>query len=405
MSVSASPPGPLTVIDCSPSDAFQYVTTQLIGQVVEVRCDDGNQYIGIFSLSSYSNDNTILLRQVCNLNKHDEKPLPRKKITLDSILEINAASATLIPPNVQSNAFTDITISQKYKQNGEDRELVPFSFLTSGNDNKWSMPLDEKSGDMNWDQIGVNERNFKVESVYRGEFDRPEMPANLTPEDYRRAEQIGREIEKKKTNNRVLAEDRGQSTPADYDEDAKYSRVDTTNTRPPEKPSNWQRLKQEKALQKKAEAQSLAQNLLKRKQDNVASHNSSSENLIETPSTTSPEPSLPSRLTPDIPPESSAAADALDLSKLVRNSKPFVSKKQTQQPVNSLPPAVQPQPAYATHTMTPTAAFVPQAYQPQMMMYPNQQFYGQGYPQMYAQTYPQTPYYPSQYPSMNPQYY
>ncbi|KAF2615508.1 hypothetical protein F2Q70_00009968 [Brassica cretica] len=244
-------------------DSLVYLTTCMIGHLVEAHLKNGSIYSGIFHAADVKKDFGIVLK-MASLVKNGTLPGHKSRsqfvrkppyktfiIPADELVQVVAKDLSVFSDGklkaVQSEKsvelLTDSSISKSCRvdQGRELKPWVPDGEAPEGLDNVFDKPwkryihtyfdfmqiylLDASGG---WDQFKVNQERFGVKSTFNEEMYTTPLDRGLrTRELEEKAGEIAREIEGEKTGDLHVAEERGLQVNEkfDTDEEAKYSAV------------------------------------------------------------------------------------------------------------------------------------------------------------------------------------
>ncbi|CAN6483797.1 unnamed protein product [Victoria cruziana] len=232
----------------SPSrDRLLFLTTSLIGQIVEVQVKNGSIFTGIFHATSAEKEIGIVLK-MARLTKDafikGQKPFsdfsnkaPSKTMIIPSkeLVQVMAKDVPLATNGVvnghahekQQDIMIDSLISQSHHVEVE-RKLEPW---VPDEDIPQCLELEnifQNTWIRNWDQFEANEALFGVKStfdeeLYTTKLEKGPQMKELEKEAWR----IAREIEGEKTQDIHLAEERGVNFPEGFelDEESRFSSV------------------------------------------------------------------------------------------------------------------------------------------------------------------------------------
>ncbi|XP_048632378.1 uncharacterized protein LOC106439347 isoform X2 [Brassica napus] len=227
-------------------DSLVYLTTCMIGHLVEAYLKNGSVYSGIFHAAHVEKDFGIVLKMASlvkdgTLRGHKSRsefvrkpPYKTFIITGDELVQVVAKDLSVISDGklkaVQSEKsvelLTDSSISKscRFDQGRELKHWVPDGQAPEGLDNVFDKPW-KRGG---WDQFKVNQERFGVMSTFNEEMYTTPLDRGLwTRELEEKAREIAREIEGENTGDLHVAEERGLQVNEkfDTDEEAKYSAV------------------------------------------------------------------------------------------------------------------------------------------------------------------------------------
>ncbi|WZY83782.1 hypothetical protein YC2023_030166 [Brassica napus] len=250
-------------------DSLVYLTTCMIGHLVEAYLKNGSVYSGIFHAAHVEKDFGEALRIVLKmaslvkdgtLRGHKSRsefvrkpPYKTFIITGDELVQVVAKDLSVISDGklkaVQSEKsvelLTDSSISKscRFDQGRELKHWVPDGQAPEGLDNEEPLVNVHKirkiavsislttwlfAGSGGWDQFKVNQERFGVMSTFNEEMYTTPLDRGLwTRELEEKAREIAREIEGENTGDLHVAEERGLQVNEkfDTDEEAKYSAV------------------------------------------------------------------------------------------------------------------------------------------------------------------------------------
>ncbi|CAN6819271.1 unnamed protein product, partial [Brassica oleracea] len=227
-------------------DSLVYLTTCMIGHLVEAHLKNGSIYSGIFHAADVKKDFGIVLK-MASLVKDGTLPGHKSRsqfvrkppyktfiIPADELLQVVAKDLSVFSDGklkaVQSEKsvelLTDSSISKSCRvdQGRELKPWVPDGEAPEGLDNVFDKPW-KRGG---WDQFKVNQERFGVKSTFNEEMYTTPLDRGLrTRELEEKAGEIAREIEGENTGDLHVAEERGLQVNEkfDTDEEAKYSAV------------------------------------------------------------------------------------------------------------------------------------------------------------------------------------
>ncbi|WZZ42467.1 hypothetical protein YC2023_038726 [Brassica napus] len=227
-------------------DSLVYLTTCMIGHLVEAHLKNGSIYSGIFHAADVKKDFGIVLK-MASLVKDGTLPGHKSRsqfvrkppyktfiIPADELLQVVAKDLSVFSDGklkaVQSEKsvelLTDSSISKSCRvdQGRELKPWVPDGEAPEGLDNVFDKPW-KRGG---WDQFKVNQERFGVKSTFNEEMYTTPLDRGLrTRELEEKAGEIAREIEGENTGDLHVAEERGLQVndKFDTDEEAKYSAV------------------------------------------------------------------------------------------------------------------------------------------------------------------------------------
>ncbi|CAF2127534.1 unnamed protein product [Brassica napus] len=227
-------------------DSLVYLTTCMIGHLVEAYLKNGSVYSGIFHAADVEKDFGIVLKMASlvkdgTLRGHKSRsefvrkpPYKTFIITGDELVQVVAKDLSVFSDGklkaVQSEKsvelLTDSSISKSCRvdQGRELKHWVPDGQAPEGLDNVFDKPW-KRGG---WDQFKVNQERFGVMSTFNEEMYTTPLDRGLwTRELEEKAREIAREIEGENTGDLHVAEERGLQVNEkfDTDEEAKYSAV------------------------------------------------------------------------------------------------------------------------------------------------------------------------------------
>ncbi|CAH8370000.1 unnamed protein product [Eruca vesicaria subsp. sativa] len=227
-------------------DGLVYLTTCMIGHLVEAHLKDGSVYSGIFHAADVDKDFGIILKRASLIKDGTlegqesgsevvRKPTTKKLVYIpaDELVQVVAKDLSVSSDGmlnaVQSEKsvelLTDSSISKSCHV-GQGRELkpwVPDEEAPEGLDDVFDESL--KRG---WDQFKVNEELFGVTSTFNEEMYTTTLDrGSRTRELEEKAMSVAKEIEDENTGDLHVAEERGLQVneKVDTDEEAKYSAV------------------------------------------------------------------------------------------------------------------------------------------------------------------------------------
>ncbi|XP_033142293.1 polyadenylate-binding protein-interacting protein 4 isoform X2 [Brassica rapa] len=227
-------------------DSLVYLTTCMIGHLVEAYLKNGSVYSGIFHAADVEKDFGIVLKMASlvkdgTLRGHKSRsefvrkpPYKTFIITGDELVQVVAKDLSVFSDGklkaVQSEKsvelLTDSSISKSCRvdQGRELKPWLPDGQVPEGLDNVFDKPW-KRGG---WDQFKVNQERFGVRSTFNEEMYTTPLDRGLwTRELEEKAREIAREIEGENTGDLHVAEERGLQVNEkfDTDEEAKYSAV------------------------------------------------------------------------------------------------------------------------------------------------------------------------------------
>ncbi|CAH8293929.1 unnamed protein product [Eruca vesicaria subsp. sativa] len=231
-------------------DSLVYLTTCMIGHLVEVHLNNGSVYSGIFHAADVESDFGIVLKMAslikdCTLRGHKSRsdffrkpPFKTLIIHADELVQVVAEDLSVSSDGmlnaVQSEKpvelLTDSSIS-KSRHVDLGRELIPWE--PDGNVPQGLDNVFDQTWNRGWDQFKVNESQFGVKSTYDEEQYTTKLSSTQTRELEERARRIEREIEGENTGDGHVAEERGLqlNEKSDIDEETKYSAVRRDDSR------------------------------------------------------------------------------------------------------------------------------------------------------------------------------
>lgn len=221
----------------SQSARFIFTLLNLVGQTVRVRTSDGAVYSGLFltAVRGKGGSVSVCINNVSTLQAPASGPgveVTDKAMTLmlpaSQVLAVEALEAEFggTVERSRSGGFaTDTAISGSARSDASrKRELVEASAWLEGEMDS-SLEMTGTRGD--WDQFEANQRKFGVKTSYdEHDYTTRINHSKLTQADRARAARLAKDIERGKTTNPHLAEERGQRIADDgLDEEDRYGAV------------------------------------------------------------------------------------------------------------------------------------------------------------------------------------